>query len=122
MGKRDAPVKSDVGHPMQSIMSRAGSFPLRTAYSALQQFGGRATIILDPFCGKGTSLLAARLLGSAAYGIDTAPEAIVCARAKLATTSLDRVERFLAGIRLGRPYLDQVPREVRLFFHPDTLR
>src|SRR6202042_2462436 len=40
---------------------------------------------LDPFCGRGTTLFAARLLGLRAVGIDVNPVATAIARAKLVT-------------------------------------
>ena len=43
--------------------------------------------VLDPFCGRGTTLYAARLLGHAAVGLDVHPVAAATARAKLATTT-----------------------------------
>jgi site-specific DNA-methyltransferase (adenine-specific) len=102
-------------------MSRVGSFPLRTAVSALRRYAGSPKITFDPFCGKGTALLAARLVGSAAYGIDIAPEAVICTRAKLADVSLGELEEYLKKIRTGRPRIDSVPAPVRTFFHPITL-
>lgn len=109
-------------HPVQTLMSRVGSFPLWRAYSILRRYGRSPKITLDPFCGKGTSLLAARILGSEAYGIDTAPEAIVCSQAKLGSVTLEETVAFLDGIRLGSPALDQVPATVRVFYDDTTLR
>jgi DNA modification methylase len=51
-------------HPVQALMSRTGSFPLHVAYSLLRKYTQPPAVVFDPFCGKGTSLLAARLLGS----------------------------------------------------------
>lgn len=39
--------------------------------------------VLDPFCGAGTTLFAARLMGLNAVGIDSNPVAVAIARAKL---------------------------------------
>jgi tRNA G10 N-methylase Trm11 len=38
-------------------------------------------LLLDPFCGSGTSLVEARLAGLAAVGIDLNPFAVLLARA-----------------------------------------
>lgn len=78
-------------------------------------------MVLDPFCGKGTSLLAARLLGHAAYGLDIAPEAVVCAEAKLQSVDLSEVERYISYLPSHLTSISEVPDSVRLFFHPDTL-
>src|SRR4029077_11790863 len=62
-------------------------FPLEFPISVLGQFGGSELRVLDPFCGRGTTIFAARLHGHQAYGIDCSPIAIAIARAKLAETT-----------------------------------
>lgn len=58
--------------------------------------------VLDPFCGSGTSLFAARLAGLYAVGIDSNPVAVVVARAKLANVSIaDVVERAVSVLKGG---------------------
>jgi hypothetical protein len=102
-------------------MSRVGSFPLHTAYSALQSFAHGAAKVFDPFCGKGTSLLAARLLGSEAYGLDTGPEAVICSKAKLTSITVADADDYLQRIRLVETAVSGVPAAVKIFFHPTTL-
>jgi hypothetical protein len=55
--------------------------------------------VADPFCGRGTTIFAARLKVHQAYGIDASPIAIAIARAKLAETTdeevLDLAEKIL---------------------------
>jgi hypothetical protein len=62
-------------------------FPLEFPISVLAQFGCCRLRVLDPFCGRGTTIFAARLHGHQAYGIDCSPIAIAIARAKLADTT-----------------------------------
>jgi SAM-dependent methyltransferase len=47
--------------------------------------------VLDPFCGRGTTIYAARLAGVPAVGVDVNPVAVAIARAKLAKASLTSV-------------------------------
>lgn len=54
--------------------------------------------VLDPFCGSGTSLVAAKLLGRNAIGIDSSPEAVELARRRL----LSPVKTESALMRKGR--------------------
>jgi hypothetical protein len=58
-------------------------FPLRV----LGRNAQRGDWVLDPFCGRGTTLFAARLLGLPAVGIDSSPIAIAIAQAKIASSS-----------------------------------
>jgi len=51
--------------------------------------------VLDPFCGRGTSLLAARMFGFSAYGIDNNPVAIAISESKLVDVSAKSIENTL---------------------------
>jgi len=76
-------------------------FPLTFPLSVLKRFGGVRLRVLDPFCGRGTTIFAARIKGHKAFGIDCSPIAIAIARAKLAHTTDAEVialaERILEG-------------------------
>ena len=94
-------------------------FPLRVLDTAEP---GEA--VLDPFCGRGTTLYAARLLGLAASGIDANPVAAALAQAKLAAATPGGVERRCREL-LGNGY---EPAEIpsgefwQRCFAPATLR
>src|SRR2546427_6659159 len=62
-------------------------FPLEFPLSVLERFPKKKLRVLDPFCGRGTTIFAARLKGHQSYGIDCSPIAIAIARAKLAETT-----------------------------------
>lgn len=47
--------------------------------------------VLDPFCGRGTTNFAARLLGLSSVGIDSNPVAVAIARAKLVAVTAEEV-------------------------------
>jgi SAM-dependent methyltransferase len=52
----------------------------------------KTALVLDPFCGVGTTLLQAVLRGHNAFGCDINPYAILATRAKLGVTTLDLTE------------------------------
>jgi SAM-dependent methyltransferase len=65
-------------------------FPLDFPLQQLAEAGG-ATRVLDPFCGRGTTLYAARLAGLPAVGIDINPVAAAIASAKIVKVEADDV-------------------------------
>ena len=67
-------------------------FPLEFPLQVLKR-AARDEAVLDPFCGRGTTLYAARLLGLPACGVDANPVAAALARAKLATATPSGIER-----------------------------
>ncbi|WP_425668424.1 DNA methyltransferase [Agrobacterium radiobacter] len=66
-------------------------FPLEYPLGLIGKHRRNDPIILDPFCGRGTTLYAARKLGFNAYGLDTSPIAAAIAQAKLASARLEDV-------------------------------
>lgn len=74
-------------------------FPLDFPLQQLAAHPG-ATRVLDPFCGRGTTLYAARLAGLPSVGIDINPVAAAIAQAKLVRVTPGAV------VRLARQILD----------------
>ncbi|MCG3206911.1 MAG: hypothetical protein FOGNACKC_00510 [Anaerolineae bacterium] len=62
-------------------------FPLDFPYSVLQRYAEPEEWVLDPFCGRGTTNYASRVLGLPSIGIDSSPVAVAISEAKLANTS-----------------------------------
>ena len=69
-------------------------FPLRVLQRARKSRGW----VLDPFCGRGTTNFAARLLGMSSIGIDSSPVAAALANAKLVHARPDDVVACAQGI------------------------
>lgn len=79
-------------------------FPLEYPLRVLKTYRREAPVVMDPFCGRGTTLFAARKLGLVARGIDSSPIAIAIARAKLAVVDVDAV------LELAQAYIAQYER------------
>lgn len=62
-------------------------FPLEFPYSILSRHATKGDWIIDPFCGRGTTNYASRLLGLPSVGIDSSPVAVASSQAKLASAS-----------------------------------
>src|SRR5437870_3403054 len=62
-------------------------FPLEFPLSILARRPTSSDWVLDPFCGRGTTNYAARLLGLPSIGIDSSPVAVALTEAKLANAT-----------------------------------
>lgn len=79
--------------------------------------------ILDPFCGRGTTNFAARLLGLPSVGIDSNPVAVAIASAKLVNVSSEDIIREAEEILGKEDEPEDVPADDfwALAYHPGTL-
>lgn len=78
-------------------------FPIEYPLRLLKKHKDETPIVLDPFCGRGTTMYAARRLGLSSYGLDTSPIATAIAKAKLASASVEEV------LTLARKHLSKPP-------------
>jgi hypothetical protein len=62
-------------------------YPLEFPLRVLQRTGKAGEWVLDPFCGRGTTNFAARLLGMPSIGVDSSPVAAALAKSKLANST-----------------------------------
>ena len=99
-------------------------FPLDFPYSILNRYASAGHWVMDPFCGRGTTNCASRLLGLPSIGIDSSAVAVALSQAKLVNTSPQII------IRTARRILDEVEAPDQLpegefwewAFHKDVLR
>lgn len=66
-------------------------FPLEFPLGVLRERAARDDWVLDPFCGRGTTNYAARVLGLPSIGVDSSPVAVAIAQAKLVTTTPSKI-------------------------------
>jgi hypothetical protein len=81
-------------------------FPLEYPLRIIRKHRQDDPVILDPFCGRGTTIYAARKLGLTSHGFDTSPIAAAIARAKLASATLEDV------LALGEALIAKPPKHV----------
>lgn len=99
-------------------------FPLDFPYGILSRYAAPGDWVIDPFCGRGTTNYASRILGLPSVGIDSNPVAVALAQAKLANTNPRAI------LRMAQRILDEVPEPRNIpegefwewAFHKDVLR
>jgi hypothetical protein len=97
-------------------------FPLEFPLQILRRQSKRRERVLDPFCGRGTTNFAARLLGLDSVGIDTSPVAQAITLAKLVSPTAEAVLSELALILAHQPPQATPDNEFwRLAFHAEVL-
>lgn len=73
-------------------------FPLDFPLNILKRKARTGDVVLDPFCGRGTTNFAARLLGLRSLGVDSSPVAAAITFSKLVTTRVEDVLYEARGI------------------------
>jgi|YNPBryunderm2012_1023409.scaffolds.fasta_scaffold02701_2 DNA modification methylase len=66
-------------------------FPLDFPLNILKPRARAGDVVLDPFCGRGTTNFAARLMCLRSLGVDSSPVAVAIAASKLSMTSVDDI-------------------------------
>lgn len=84
-------------------------FPLEYPMRIIKRHRGSNPIVVDPFCGRGTTIYAARRFGLRSYGFDVSPIAVAIAKSKLSQSTSHDV------LKLAKRLLNTIPNDV-----PDT--
>jgi hypothetical protein len=116
------PLSADRRHALNAICPYFTMFPLEFPLRVLRRHRGAHTV-LDPFCGRGTTLYAARHFKVRAVGIDCSPVAVSISKAKLASFSVE-APMTLATTMLSSTAVPTLPQSEfwKLAYHPETLR
>ncbi len=116
-------VRSRWGHSLHTICSRTGSFPPRLVHYFISLYSKPEDLILDPYAGKGTTILESCLLGRKGIGNDACPDAYVLTLAKAKPPTKHHFMDYLLNLkkRMTKANVDDAPENVRIYFHDDTL-
>jgi hypothetical protein len=99
-------------------------FPLDFPLRVLTRSAKKGDAVLDPYCGRGTTSFAARLLGLRSRGIDSSPLAAALADAKLRSATSEQVVRAAQYILVNTPRTSYRPPRGEfweLAYHEETL-
>lgn len=111
-------------HPLNAVCAYYTMYPLAFPVAILRARSASDRWVLDPFCGRGTTNLAARLAGLRSIGIDSSPVATAIARSKIAWSTPGRVLLTARRILQTRKEPSEIPQGAfwRRAFDATTLR
>ncbi|KPL09196.1 hypothetical protein AMJ85_07040 [candidate division BRC1 bacterium SM23_51] len=112
------------GHAFHAMCSYMAMFPPRLPHYFIEKFTRPGDVVLDPFCGRGTTPLQACVAGRIGIGVDLNPLAHVLTRAKVEAPPLAHLQARLRALENDMFYgaTDDEPEQIRMLFHPATLR
>ena len=87
---RDDVVADSLTHPAHSYPARLHPATARRLIDIVMGGTAADAVLLDPFCGSGTTLVEARAIGGRSVGVDLNPLAVLLARVKTWTVALQR--------------------------------
>ena len=117
-------MSSQKRHPFHSMCSYLGCFPPDVPRGIIEEWVPEGRLILDPFCGSGTTLVEGLSLGHPCIGIDLNPLAAALTQAKLQVVSLEDVTMRLNDLARSYPGgadTAGMHESIRTIFHPRTL-
>jgi hypothetical protein len=91
------------GHSLHYVVSNPDSFRPELPAYFISRYTQKGQVVLDPFCGYGTTALEANLLGRSAIASDLNPLAARICAAKLAPADITEVTLRLQKMNLSRP-------------------
>jgi hypothetical protein len=111
--------KQRAAHSLHEISYRACFKPQLPRFF-IERLTRPGDVVYDPFMGRGTTLVEAALMGRRPYGCDVNPLSVVLCEPRLRPPSLAQVQQALGEVSFDDA--GEMPEELRVFYHPDTLR
>lgn len=109
---------------LNSICPYFTMFPLDFPLGILKKHSKENDCVIDPFCGRGTTNFAARLLGLDTIGIDASCVAAAATQARLVAPTPEEIINSVQTILGSRKKVAQPPRGKfwRMAYHPEVLQ
>ena len=110
-------------HSLHRVISYPDSFRAEIPAYFIDRFTAEGDVVLDPFCGSGTTALEAVLKGRVAYASDRSELAVTITKAKLLPADLAEVTLRLQSLNLQQPVdLSEYRGGLQHFYDAETLR
>ena len=111
--------KQRSGHSIHEVSYRACFKPQLPAYF-IERYAESGQLIYDPFMGRGTTLIEAKLLGCNVIGNDVNPLSAILTAPRLCEQNAEKINRRIEQITL--PKLEIEDEDLLVFFEKQTLR
>lgn len=111
--------KQRAAHSLHEVSYRACFKPQLPEFF-ISRLTAPGEVVYDPFMGRGTTLIQAALMGRTPYGCDINPLSPALCEPRLIPPSIRDVEDALAQVDFSD--VDQLPEDLLVFYHPETLR
>lgn len=111
--------KQRQGHSLHFIVPYQACFAPQIPRYFIENYSKAGDIVLDPFCGRGTTVFEANQLDRIGHGIDVSPLAIQIAKSKLRQVTLSQVIARLKQIDFSKEYLEGYE-GFKDIYHPKT--
>lgn len=100
-------------------------FPPELPHYFIKRFTKLGDTVLDPFSGRGTTVVEASAQGRVGIGNDLNPLAVALSRGKISNPKLEqlleRLNELQQGFNPKKWEIDQEPDRIRMIYHPNTL-
>jgi len=121
--KKGIYAKQGWGNSLHKIAPYVGRIKPAFAHWLIKICTKKDETLLDPFCGIGTVVLEADLLGRDCIGVDLNPYAAIISKAKFYRKPIQDYIHFINSINFDSDVnLDNIPRFIKEYYHEKTLK
>jgi DNA modification methylase len=110
--------KQRYGHPIHEVSYRACYKPQLPGYF-IKRYAEPGQLVYDPFMGRGTTLIEAKLLGHNVIGNDVNPLSTILTAPRLCEQNLEKITQRIEQIDLQRVEIED--KDLLVFFEQQTL-
>jgi DNA modification methylase len=111
--------KQRQGHSLHYVVPYQACFAPQIPEFFIKHFSKEGDIVLDPFCGRGTTVLEANQQNRIGLGVDVSPLALEIAKSKLKNVTYEQVKKRLSQIDFSKEILEGYE-EFKDIYHPQT--
>jgi DNA modification methylase len=92
-------------HSIHYVTPYQASFPPQIPAYFIENYSKKGDIVLDPFCGRGTTVFEANIRGRIGIGVDVSPLAIHISKAKMKKVTYNEIKMRLEEIDFSKEYM-----------------